>query len=48
MTWFMLFVMDLRFVAMRDVFHREWNDVKLAPGDEQVWWVILLITMVFN
>ena len=48
MTWFILFVMDLRFVGMRDVFHREWNDVKLALGDEQVWWVILLTTMVFN
>ena len=40
MTWFLTFASFLRFIAMRDTFHREWNDVRLALGDQKLWWVI--------
>ena len=40
MTWFLTFASYLRFIAMRDIFHREWNDVRLALGDQKLWWVI--------
>ena len=48
MSWLVTFFLRLRFIFMRDPHHREWNDVRGALSDENVWWVILLSTMVFN
>ena len=46
--WYMAYSLKLRFAPIRDIFHREWNDIRLALGDTNLWWCILLTTMVFN
>ena len=38
----------LRVLALRDIFHREWNDTKLALMASGVWWVVLLTTLAYN
>ena len=38
---------QMRIMAIRDVFHREWNDVKLALKAAGLWWVVLLTTIAF-
>ena len=38
----------LRVVTMRDIFHREWNDVQLAIKGVGLWYVVLLTSLVFN
>ena len=48
MSWFVTYFLGLRFIFIRDPHHREWNDVRGALSDENVWWVILPSTMVFN
>ena len=48
MTWLIHYKLCCRFIAMRDLFHREWNDVRLALGDANSWWVVLLATIVYN
>ena len=48
MTWFLSFYTHIRFTPMRDMFHREWNDIRLVLGAEKLWRVILLTTMLFN
>ena len=48
MTWYLLFGRDLRLLPQRDPYHREWNDIKNAIGDNDQWHVILLMTAVFN
>ena len=48
MTWYLLFGRDLRMLPQRDPYHREWNDIKNAVGDNDQWHVILLMTVVFN
>eukprot|EP00974_Lingulodinium_polyedra_P023188 2238155-Lingulodinium_polyedra.AAC.1 len=35
-------------VALRDPFHREWNDTKLALQRAGCWWAVLLTTVVYN
>ena len=48
MTWFLCFHLNARFAAVRDAFHQEWNDIRLALGEQKLWWVVLLTTMVYN
>ena len=48
MCWFLSFHTKTRIVFIRDIFHREWNDVRLALGDSNAWWIVLLTTVVYN
>ena len=32
MCWYLLYKEKLRFMMMRDIYHREWNDIRLALG----------------
>ena len=50
MIWFLNYHLSLRIITMYDPFHREWNDVRLALAlsDENLWWVILMSTIVYN
>ena len=48
MTWYLQNKEDLRFIHMRDPYHREWNDVKGGITGAGLWYVILLCTVVFN
>ena len=50
MLWYLLYNKKLRFrfAPTRDIFHREWNDVRCALGDSKVWYAVLLTTMVIN
>ena len=47
-TWFIAYRLGLCFVCMRDIYHREWNDVKLALSDSNLWWVVILTTVALN
>ena len=40
MFFYMAYHLRLRVVAIRDVFHREWNDAKLAVKGADLWWVV--------
>eukprot|EP00974_Lingulodinium_polyedra_P018251 1765395-Lingulodinium_polyedra.AAC.1 len=44
----MLGPLKLRVLLVRDIFHREWNDVRAAAKSSDLWWAVLLSTMVFN
>ena len=33
---------------MRDIYHREWNDMCFALKSAQVWWAVILSTVAFN
>ena len=48
MTWHLSFMIKLLFIPMRDMFRREWKDIRLALGDCRLWCCVLLTTMVFN
>ena len=48
MYWFLALKMKLRIVVIRDVFHREWNDVRLALSGSGVWWAVLLTIVAWN
>ena len=44
MVWFLVNHCGLRIIHIRDIFHREWNDVKLAVGQCSLWDVVVLTT----
>ena len=48
MTWYLMYHEDMRMIAQRDIFHRQWNDVKGATSGSDLWYVVLLMTVVFN
>jgi len=48
MTWYLLHKEELRMLAARDPYHREWNDIKLGTSRAKMWHVVLLMTVVFN
>ena len=48
MYLYMAYALKMRVVAFRDIFHREWNDVRLALQSAGVWWAVLLSTLIFN
>ena len=48
MAWFLVNHCGLRMIHIRDIFHREWNDVKLAVGQCSLWDVVVLTTVVYN
>ena len=48
MYCWLLYHMGLRVMAVRDVFHREWNDVQLAVKATGLWHVVLLSSLAFN
>eukprot|EP00974_Lingulodinium_polyedra_P024209 2345491-Lingulodinium_polyedra.AAC.1 len=33
---------------MRDIFHREWNDVRLSIKDCNLWHIVILSAVAFN
>eukprot|EP00974_Lingulodinium_polyedra_P006089 576266-Lingulodinium_polyedra.AAC.1 len=45
---FLLYHLKCRLVPMRDIYHREWNDVKLALKKSDLWYAVLLSTLAFN
>lgn len=46
--WYLLYQQRLRFVHFRDIYHREWNDVKLAIKSCGLWWAVLLSSVALN
>ena len=46
--WYLMYFLKLRMVGLRDVFHREWNDIKLGLQQAGVWWCVLLTSIVYN
>ena len=40
--------MHLRYIPIRDMFHREWNDIKLAVNGCGMWWCIVTSTILYN
>ena len=46
--WFLMNHLKINIVVMRDIYHREWNDCKLAISDSDLWWVVMLSTIVLN
>ena len=48
MTWFLSHHKDLRIMAQRDIYHREWNDIELALSGAMLWHVVILMFVVFN
>ena len=48
MCWYMQYFLKLRFVFIRDIYHREWNDMCLALKACSLWSVVVMSTVVFN
>ena len=48
MAMWLQYKVRLRMIFIRDVFHREWNDVSLAVRHTGLWWVVLLSSLAFN
>ena len=48
MAMWLQYKVRLRMIFIRDVFHREWNDVSLAVKHTGLWWVVLLSSLAFN
>ena len=48
MTWFLANRVDLRIVSIRDIFHREWNDMKLVLSDAHMWHIVVMLVVVYN
>ena len=48
LSWYILYHLKLRAVVVRDVYHREWNDIKLALKGAKCWWAVLLTTVSLN
>ena len=47
MIWYLL-DLPMRIVPIRDPFHREWNDCRLALSRSELWWVVLITSVVVN
>ena len=41
MTWYIMYHEDMRIIAQRDIFHRRWNDVKVATSGSDLRYVVL-------
>ena len=42
MLWFLNYRLpSIRFLLVRNIFHREWNDVRNAISNKGLWWVVL-------
>ena len=48
MYLYLAYKAHLRVVVLRDIYHREWNDVKLGLQWADVWWVVVLTTLAIN
>ena len=48
MCWYLLGHEDLRMIPIRDPYHREWNDLRLAISAAGLWHVVLMMTIVYN
>ena len=48
MTWFLANHEDIRIISTRDIYHREWNDIKLALSKANLWHVVIMMTVVYN
>ena len=47
-SWYLTHKLGARVVLLRDLFHREWNDIKDAIKSSGLWYVVLLSNIVFN
>eukprot|EP00974_Lingulodinium_polyedra_P051483 4953431-Lingulodinium_polyedra.AAC.1 len=45
--WF-AYKAGLRVMGVRDIFHREWNDVIGALKQAELWWVVILTTLAYH
>ena len=41
MNWYLFYGRDLRFIPVRDLFHRQWNDFKMALTGAKEWSIVL-------
>lgn len=48
MNWYLVYYVGLRLLPVRNTFHRQCNDCKLAVSDFGLWCVIQLATIPFN
>eukprot|EP00974_Lingulodinium_polyedra_P038571 3696441-Lingulodinium_polyedra.AAC.1 len=48
MLWYAQYFLQARVVLFRDIYHREWNDCTQAIKQSNLWWVILMTSMVAN
>ena len=48
MVWFVFLRLKWRMVMVRDVFRREWDDVRLALSGARVSWVVLLMVVALS
>ena len=48
MNWYLRHSRDLRFIPQRDIYHREWNDVKNGVARAGLWGTVLLTTVCFD
>lgn len=48
MAFYLLHHTRSRMVLIRDIYHREWNDVKNSLMESRLWWVSLLTRIPFN
>eukprot|EP00974_Lingulodinium_polyedra_P125370 11194248-Lingulodinium_polyedra.AAC.1 len=46
--WYLMYYLKARVVLVKDVFHREWNDIQGAIKSSGLWWVILLTGVTYN
>ena len=35
-------------ISTRDIYHREWNDIKLAISNACLWHIVVMLTVVYN
>ena len=48
MFWFLALHLKIRIVFIRDPYHRQWNDTRLALTRTGVWWICLVTIVAFN
>ena len=48
MAWFLAYHAKCRMVVVRDIYHRQWNDTRLAISSAGLWWAVLLTTVSIN
>ena len=48
LSYWLLYKARIRALAIRDVFHREWNDCQGAVKGAGLWWVVIATTLIYN
>eukprot|EP00974_Lingulodinium_polyedra_P067403 6526149-Lingulodinium_polyedra.AAC.1 len=47
-VWHLAYHLRARVICVGDIFHRAWNNAKFAVSQADLWWVIVLATLIFN